>query len=141
MNQPAEHQLETDPVLQSESSLTSLIKRLADQIAHLFATEIDLARAELKQAAADARAGALSLGAGAIVLLVGLIGLMAAAILGLSQVMEPWLAALVVGGAITIVGLIMVMAGKKKLEPSAFAPQRTGDQLREDARLAKRTVT
>lgn len=140
MNQPVDHRADPAPAFESEASLPSLIRQLADQTAHLFATEINLAKAELKESTAKAKAGLMSLGAGAIVLLVGLIGLMASAILGLSQFMEPWQAALAVGAVISIIGLIMVFAGKKELEPGAFTPQRTGEQLREDGRLAKRAI-
>jgi uncharacterized membrane protein YqjE len=139
MNQPIEQRVEPAPPF-GDASLSSLIKQLADQVAHLFSTELDLAKAEVKESAAKAKAGAISLGAGAIVLLVGLIGLLASAILGLSQYMEPWQAALVVGAAVSVIGLIMVFAGKKKLEPAAFTPHRTSDQLREDGRLAKRAI-
>jgi len=58
--------------------------------------------------------------------------LLLAAVYGLSTVMASWLAALIVGGVVTVVGLIMVSAGKKKFEASSFKPERTMHSLNKD---------
>jgi NhaP-type Na+/H+ or K+/H+ antiporter len=71
------------------------------------------------------------------VLLAGALALVAALILGLAEVVEPWLAALIVGAILAAVGYVMVKGGMKRLEPSSLKLDRTADSLRKD----KDTVT
>jgi hypothetical protein len=51
--------------------------------------------------------------------------------------MEPWLAALIVGGAVTLIGIILVVMGKSKLSAKNLQPQRTIASLQDDKRWAK----
>ena len=46
--------------------------------------------------------------------------------------MELWLAALIVGVVVVVIGMIMVSAGKKKFEASSFNPDRTIHSLQKD---------
>jgi Flp pilus assembly protein protease CpaA len=67
----------------------------------------------------------------------GYLFLLAAATLGLGQVMELWMAALLVGGVVTIIGLMMVSAGKKQLAPSSLKPERTINSVQKDMESEK----
>jgi hypothetical protein len=51
--------------------------------------------------------------------------------------MEPWLAALIVGGAVTLIGIILVSMGKSKLSAKNLQPNRTIATLQDDKRWAK----
>jgi len=55
----------------------------------------------------------------------------------LSTMMEPWLAALIVGVVVVVIGLIMVAAGKKKFEASSFKPDRTLHSLNKDKEVVR----
>jgi hypothetical protein len=55
----------------------------------------------------------------------------------LCNVVDPWLAALIVGGVVTLIGVVMLMTGSKKLEPRAVAPRRTAESLRKDTQMIK----
>lgn len=109
-----------------------LIRHLIDDLALLFRKELALAGSEVSHSLDDTKKGVSSLISGVVVLNSGYLFLLAAATLGLGQIMELWLAALIVGGVVTIIGLIMVSAGKKKLEPSSLKPDRTMDSLQKD---------
>jgi hypothetical protein len=85
----------------------------------------------------DMRTAVGSLATGGAVLFAGFIFLLLAAFLGLANAVAPWLSALIVGGATVIVGLIMVSAGKKKLEPTAFRPRHTEQSLKKDRDMVK----
>ena len=74
---------------------------------------------------------------GGAVAFMGAFFLLLAAVYGLSNVVEPWLAALIVGGVVTLVGIIMLATGKRKLEPDALAPRRTAAALRKDTQMIK----
>ena len=44
---------------------------------------------------------------------------------------------LIVGGGITLVGVIMLVTGRSKLQPDAIAPRRTAEALRKDTQMVK----
>lgn len=115
----------------------ALVRRLFEDLATLLRKELALAASEVNHAVRDTKKGVAGMVSGAVVLNSGFIFLLAAATLGLAEVVEPWLAALIVGVIATIVGLIMVQAGKKKLEPSSFRPERTMEELRKDRDTVK----
>ena len=65
---------------------------------------------------------------------------MAAVILVLAKIIEPWLAALIVGLAITAVGFVLLLGAKKKLAPPNIEIDRTRAAVRNDVDvLARRT--
>ena len=118
-------------------SVASLIRRLADEVTDLFSQELTLFKTETMGAIGDVKTAAGSLATGGAVLFAGFIFLLLAAFLGLANVVEPWLSALIVGGVTVIVGWIMVSAGKKKLEPGAFRPRHTEQSLKKDREMVK----
>lgn len=119
-------------------SAAGLLSRLVEDVSALFRNEVALAKAELAQAAAQAKAGVASMAMGAAVLVTGLLALVAAAVLALSQVVEPWLAALIIGAVLAVVGFVMIAGGKKKVDPSAFSLERTQASLRRDTEVVRR---
>lgn len=125
---PSDRDYETTP---------TLLRRLVDDFTTLFAQEIRLLKAETTESIADMKAAIMSIAMGGAVLFMGLFFLLLAAVYGLSNVVDPWLAALIVGGVVTLIGAIMLMTGSKKLEPSAVAPRRTAESLRKDTQMIK----
>jgi hypothetical protein len=119
-------------------STRGLLSQLADELTTLLRKEAALARVELSDALSQAKTGITSVAAGGAVLFAGLLVLLAAAVLGLSNVLEPWLAALIVGAVVLIIGFVMLQMGKSKLEPSAFRPERTQSSLRKDKEMVQR---
>lgn len=117
---------------EEKARLYDLIRHLIDDLALLFRKELALAGSEVSQSLDDTKKGVASLISGVMVLNSGYLLLLVAATLGLGQIMELWLAALIVGGVVTIIGLIMVAGGKKKLEPSSLKPTRTMDSVQKD---------
>jgi hypothetical protein len=124
-----------------DTSVPGLIKSLADDVTRLFAQEIALAKTEVSSAVKDIKAGVLSLAVGLGVLFAGFIVLLFAAVAGLALVMETWLAALIVGGVVAIIGLVLLMKAKKSLDPEAMVPNRTINSLKKDEAMVRRTVS
>jgi hypothetical protein len=118
-------------------STPSLLRRLVDDVGTLFAQEINLLKAETTRSITDVKNATISIAVGGAVAFLGLIFLLLAAVYGLSNVVEPWLAALIVGGVVTLIGIIMLATGRHKLEPSAMAPRRTAASLRKDTEMIK----
>lgn len=128
---PALH-ASTDRHAQTDSSVGGLLRQLTHEVPSLITKELALAKAELSESLRATKAGAASVASGGAVLMGGFIMLLLAAVYGLSEVMAPWLAALIVGGVVTVIGLIMVSAGKKKFEASSFKPERTIHSMNKD---------
>jgi hypothetical protein len=83
----------------------------------------------------------LSLAIGLGVLFAGFIVLLGAAVAGLALVMETWLAALIVGGVVAIIGVVLLMKAKNSLNPDSMVPNRTIESLKKDEEMVRRTVS
>ena len=118
-------------------STPSLLRRLADDVGTLLAQEVALLKSETARSIGELKASTASIAIGGAVAFMGGFFLLLAAVYGLSNVVQPWLAALIVGGVVTLVGVIMLSAGRRKLEPAAVAPRRTAAALRKDAEMIK----
>lgn len=124
--------LEPGTRTETDSSVGGLLRQLTHEVPSLVTKELALAKAELSESIRATKAGAASVATGGAVLLGGFIVLLMSAVYGLSNMMEPWLAALIVGGVVVVIGLIMVSAGKKKFEASSFKPERTMHSVNKD---------
>ncbi len=122
---------------EERAKVYSLVKHLFDDLALLLRKELALAAAEVGQSVNETKKGAAGLLSGAFVLNAGCLFLLAAVTLGLAEVMETWLAALIVGVVVTVVGLVMVQSGKKKFQTANFRPERTMEDLRKDRETVK----
>lgn len=120
-----------------ERPLTTLFSELTQETMSLFRKEIQLARSELTDKARQAGRGAAEIAAGAVLLLVALGALAAAAILGLATVVQPWLAAVIVGVVLALIGGIVLSSGVSNVRTNSLAPHRTMDTLRDNTRWAK----
>jgi hypothetical protein len=118
-------------------STPSLLRRLVDDVGMLFTQELALFKAETMRSIGDLKAAAASIAIGGAVAFMGGFFLLLAAVYGLSNVVDPWLAALIVGGVVTLIGVIMLSSGRRKLEPAAVAPRRTAAALRKDTEMIK----
>jgi hypothetical protein len=121
-----------------QESAANLVSRLVNDLTALFRNELALAKAEVSKAATNVKLGLAGLAVAGAVLLAGASALVAAAILALAEVMDPWLAALVVGVALGVVGFVMLQSAKRKLEPSNLTMERTQHSLRRDAEVVAR---
>ncbi|MGB3609928.1 MAG: phage holin family protein [Cellvibrio sp.] len=121
----------------SDKSLTTLMRELANDVTSLFTKEVALAKSEISHSMSSAKTGILGVMSGGAVLQSGFLFLLLAAVLGLGQVMELWLASLIVGGVVTLIGFAMMQAGKKKLEASSLKPSHTLNSLHKDQSAIK----
>ena len=125
----------------TETSVGTLLRDLADDIADLVRKELALARNEIGSSISELKAGVGSVASGGGVLFAGLLYLLAAATYGLANVVDLWLAALIVGVIVTIIGYVMVKAGRKKFQAESFKPERTADALRKDKEMVQRRAS
>jgi hypothetical protein len=140
-HQFAAHTAESAPASSLErESTVSLLSRLLSDFTALVRNEVALAKAEFAEVAHSTKTGLAALAVAAALLLAGSLTLLAAIVLALAKVMEPWLAALTVGAALTIVGVLLLLSARKKLQPSNLDMSRTRTAVQSDAEvLARRT--
>ena len=103
----------------AQPSTGELVKRLSEQVSVLVRDELKLAQLEMTRKGKQAGIGAGMFGVSGLIALYGLGCLLACAILGISRVLEPWLAALIVGAALLLVSGIAAVLGKARLQKAA----------------------
>lgn len=136
--------LHTTPPLNTpaddQTGVGGLLRQLMREVPELFTKELALAKAELQQNLNTLKAATGAVAAGAIVILAGFVILLLAAVYALAMVVEPWLAALIVGAVTVIIGFIMLQAGKKQFDPAHLAPDRTLHAMQQDKDTLKRKL-
>ena len=123
-----------------ERPLRDLLAEFSRDGSLLVQQELALAKVELSEKANKLKADVAAITGGALVLYAGLLTLIAAAVLALAQVMPGWVAALLVGAAVTTIGGVLVMRGKKKLEHFEALPKKTIESVQRDAQTIKEAV-
>ena len=122
---------------QRGESLMELIGDLASQSAGLVRDEVALAKQELSEKIASLRSGAITLVVGSSLAMSAFLVLCAAAVAGLAEYLKVWQAALIVGGALAIIGGILVAMGISWLKQTNLKPQKTIKSLEENKEWLK----
>ena len=116
-----------------QPSTGELVRRLSEQVSVLVRDELKLAQLEMARKGRQAGIGAGMLGGGGLIALYGVGCLLAGAILGLSRVLEPWLAALIVGAALLLVSGVAALLGKARLQQAApLVPAQAAGSVKAD---------
>jgi uncharacterized membrane protein YqjE len=123
-------------------SVGELVRDLANDVTNLVRQELNLARTEAQDKLHQTIAAVVAMVAGALVAFAALIVLLDALVYGLTEAgLERWLAALIVGGVVAIIGFILVRKGQKDLSATRLAPDRTTANVRKDINLVKEQVS
>lgn len=108
-----------------DEGIGDLLRRLTDQGSHLAQQQAALIQAEVRSGIDDLKAAAGAMAGAAVVGIAGLgVFLMGLAFL-LAEVMQLWLATLIVAAATLAAALAMAMTGKKKLQSTDLRAPRS----------------
>jgi Putative Actinobacterial Holin-X, holin superfamily III len=99
-----------------QASAGELVKRLSEQVSVLVRDELKLAQLEMSRKGKQAGVGVGLLGGGGLIAFYGVGCLLACAIIALSRVVSPWLAALIVGAALVAISAVAALLGKARLQ-------------------------
>ena len=111
---------------------------LVGQVTTLVRKEGQLARAEISQKATRALTGMAMILLGSVLLIPALVILLQAAIMGLiDNGTDPTAAALIVGGAALLIGMVIGLIGWSWVKPTSLVPDKTIDQLKRDAQVPR----
>ena len=128
-------------IMKEERSLGDLFTELAGETETLIRQEVALAQAELTQKATKAGKDVGFLAIGGSIAFVGFQAVVAAIIIGLANVISPWLAALIVGIVIAVIGGVLIMTGLNSLKNTDPVPRQTVETVKEDAKWLKNQVS
>jgi uncharacterized membrane protein YqjE len=120
-------------LLESTQPLTSIIQRVASEVTYLVQTELRLARTEVSDKLGQIASGGVQAGVGAVLALAGLIVLLLALVrwLEVAGLPNEW-GLLLVGGAVVLLGVVLLLRGARSMKGSNLVPHRTLDQLKAD---------
>lgn len=122
-----------------DRSLGELFGALTQDLGMLVRQETQLAKVEIQEKLSRATRDLVSLAAGGLVAWIGGLAVVTALILLLIQPvgLAPWLAALVVGVVLAVIGAVMLRGGLRDLRQMDPAPRRTVESIKGDIELVK----
>ena len=122
-------------------SLPSIVTDIVNQLARLVRKEAQLARVEMSEKITQVAVGLGLIVVGAVLLIPALVILLQAGVAGLVEagMKEPW-AALIVGGAVLLIGIILALIGTSRLKADRLLPDKTIHQVQRDISVARNQV-
>ncbi len=124
-------------------SIPEIFTDVVNQFSTLLRKEGQLARTEMSEKITQVAAGLGLIVGGSVLLTPALVILLQAAVSALitnNIVKEPW-APLIVGGAVFVIGIILLSVGLSRLKADALVPNKTIAQIQSDVRVAKQQVS
>jgi membrane protein len=121
-----------------ERPIGELVQDLSRQTSTLIRQEMRLAQVELTEKGRHAGKGAGMFGGAGLMALYGVGALIAAGILGLATVLEPWIAAAAVGAGLLLIAGILALTGKKEIEEATPPkPEQAMESVQRDVDTVK----
>ena len=129
------------PEQERNRSLIGLFSDLFRETSTLVHEEVQLARVEISEKVSQLGSGVAAIGAGGAILFAGFVVLLFAAVNALAMFLPPehaaWLAPLIIGLIVMIVGYVALSKGRKEFKAENLKPSRTMDSLRRDTEVVK----
>jgi hypothetical protein len=122
-----------------ERSLGELLAELSRETSVLVRKEVELATTEITAKARTASAHVAVVAAGGALAHAALLVLLAAIVIGLTQLgLDAWLAAGIVAIVVAVAGYILIQMGVSRLRETRVVPVHTVESLKEDAKWTTR---
>jgi uncharacterized membrane protein len=122
-------------------SIGELLRDLANDSTRLVRDELTLAKTEAQEKVSQVGAAVAMMAIGAVLAIPALVLILQAVVTVLSNFMWDWVAMLLVGVVIALVGYLLVRKGQNDLSAGKLAPERTAANLRRDVRLVQEKVS
>ena len=131
-----------------ERSLGQILRELRDESSMLLRKEVQLAKVEMSEKASRVGTNLGELAVGGGVAFAGALALLAAVVFGLtsllSQLMSPgvavWLAPLIVGTVLAVIGYGMIKKAVAALKQERMVPTQTTESLKENKEWLKSRI-
>ncbi len=132
-----------------ERSIGQLLKELTQESSTLLKQEVNLAKTEMSEKASRVGVNLGSVAVGGSVALLGAIALVLAAVYGLGAILNnflspetaSWLAPLIVGAILAVVGYSMIKKALETLKRESLTPEKTTQSLQENKEWLKQKIS
>ena len=128
-------------IQKDERSLGELFSELASETGTLVRQEVALAQTELTAKAATVGKNVGFLAVGGAVGYAAMLAIVAGVIIGLSNLMPAWIAAILVGAVIGIAAFVLISSALAELKKTNLKPEESVESIKEDAQWLKNQVT
>lgn len=118
-------------------SLGDVVSKLGDDISGLLATQIEIAKLEVRHEVTKAAKGAGFVTSGAFAAIVAVFMLSAAAAWAIAVPLNQWAGYLIVGIVWAVAAAVLALIGKNKLNEVNAVPEQTKAEIDADRHLAK----
>lgn len=131
-------------------SITGLLRELRDETTILLRQEVALAKTEISEKASRAGRNAAYLATGGLIVYAGALFLLLAATaallvgleaMGVDRGITLWLAPLIVGGVVALVGYGLVQKGITTLKHESLVPEKTKESVQENKQWLQDRMT
>ena len=124
---------------QDDKPIAELLKDLSEQTSTLVRKEMELARAELTEKGKRAGIGAGMFGGAGLFGFFAFAVLTACFVLALTEVVDPWLAALIVAVVYGAIAGVLALTGKSQVEKATPpVPEQATESVKEDVEWTKK---
>lgn len=128
------------PEVLRHEPLADLVSRVSQDIGLLMKQELGLAKQEVANKVVRVKAEATGMALGGTLLHAGVLLLATAVVLGLSELLAPWLAALIVAIVLLAVGGGLLMRGRARLAALELAPKIALENVQRDVDAVQEAV-
>jgi len=128
-------------IQKEERSLGDLFSELAAETGTLVRQEVALAQAEISGKATRVGKQVGFLAVGGAIGYVAMLAIMAAAIIGLSNFIPAWIAALLVGAVVGAVSFFLISSAIERLKNTNLKPEESVESIKEDAQWLKNQLS
>ncbi len=120
-----------------DRTFTDLFQGIVQKVQEIIRSEVRLARAEVTQEAKKTASASLVFGAGAVLAFYSVGVLLLAGIYGLSAVVPPWAAALVIWAVVSGIAAILLISGRARFRQVHAKPEATIQSVKENVQWLK----
>jgi uncharacterized membrane protein YqjE len=122
-------------------STADLIRDVTELVPRLVQEELALAKAELTEKGKNAGVGVSLFGGGGLFAFFGIAVLIAAAVLGLAEVVPAWAAALIVAAVLLVIAGILALIGRSRVKRAVPpVPAMAVDSTKQDVQAVKESA-
>ena len=124
----------------NERSVSEVLRDIFGNLQEIIRAEVRLAKTELREEAVRAKSSGALLGIGSVAIVYGLGFLLLSVVYALSRIMSVWVAALLVGIAMSAIGTGFLVVGRKRLQQMTPTAERTVENVKENIEWAKQQI-
>jgi len=125
---------------QNGRSVPEVLQDIVGNIEEIIRSEFRLAKAEVKEEASQAAPPLKMMVVGAGIGFYALGFLIFTLVMGLATMVATWLAALIVGGVLGLIALVLITTASKRLKQVNKVPERTIETMKENVQWAKNQI-